>query len=258
MLNSTTQKLIANRAKIYGLIILWLLYLITLPYVYSQNRTIGLFYVVYPGIYLFPLFGLLIHEAWHKYLPDVPNKALFHLFCFMLISDPQVYDLTHRTHHTDVNSYQDMQFHPLGKIRKRYLRIVYNFFEIFLGVVFVMTVAGIRISKEPRFKKQYSYKKFVAFLLCRISFIIGIGYCSHLLFKVNAIEIFIPFLLTYWGGSLIIHHSMLIEHGNLIVEGNLERRNLRTRNLKPIGIISKIVLFFAHKKIKQALSSLNG
>ena len=235
-----------TQIKVYGLILFWLLYLWLIPYIYVHNKLLSLLCIIFPGIYLFPLFGLLIHETWHKYLPNLPNRILFHLLCFMLISDPQVYDLTHPSHHADVNSYKDMQFHPLGKIEKRYLRIIYNFFEVFLGVIFVMTVAGIRLSKDPRFKERYSYKKFFFFLLCRISFIVGIGYCSHLTFGVNTMEIFVPYILTYWGGSLIIHHSMLIEHGNLIVSGNLIQRNLRTRNLKPMGLVEKIVLVFTH------------
>lgn len=235
-----------EQLKIYGLIVTWLLYLVSLPWVYANQKILCLFYIIFPGLYLFPLFGLLIHESWHKYLPSVPNKILFPIFCFMLISDPQVYDLTHRSHHTDVNSYQDMQFYPLSKIKKRYLRIIYNFFEIFLGAIFVMTIAGIRLSKEPRFKKQYSYQKFLVFLLCRISFIVGISFCSHLIFGIKTSDILIPYLSTYWGGSLIIHHSMLIEHGNLIVEDKLPQRNIRTRNLKSTGIIEKIVLIFTH------------
>ncbi|NEZ63611.1 hypothetical protein D0962_12595 [Leptolyngbyaceae cyanobacterium CCMR0082] len=235
--------------RIYSLMLIWVLYLISLPFIYSSQKLLCFFYIVFPGLYLFPLFGLLIHESWHQYIPNIPNRILFPIFCFMLISDPQVYDLTHSTHHADVNSYKDMQFHPLGKIRKRYLRIIYNFFEVFLGVIFVMTVAGIRLSKDPRFKKKYSLRKFLTFLLCRMSFIIGMGVCSQIIFQVEVFDIVVPYLFTYWGGSLIIHHGMLLEHGNLIVEGDLATRNLRTRNLKPKGIMDKIICFFTHNDV---------
>ncbi len=249
MLKLAIEQKFFDRAKVYGLIISWLLYLISLPYVFAHNKVIGSIYIVFPGIYLFPLFGLMIHETWHDYLPNVPNKVLFPLFCFMLISDPQVYDLTHRSHHTDVNSYRDMQFYPLGKIERRFFRVIFNFFSISLGAIFVMTVAGIRLPKDSRFKRHYRYRKLFLFLLCRIGFIVSIGYCSHLIFNVSTMQILIPFLFTYWGGSLMIHHGMLFEHGNLIVEGNLNQRNLKTRNLRATGLASRIVLFFTHNDL---------
>lgn len=231
---------------VYLLLILWPLYLLFLPYVYSWNNYFGLLFIIFPGLYMFPFLGLLIHETWHRYFDNVPNRLFYVIFCLMLISDPQVYDLVHTSHHADVNTFQDMQFHPLGNIKKRFWRIVYNFVEIFLGVVFVMTIAGIRLPRNPKYKTKYSFGKFIAYLFGRITFIVGMGILCHLVWGVSTYEILIPYLICYWMGSVLIHHGMLIEHGNLIVEGTLKQRNIKTRNMIPNGIIERIILFFTH------------
>ena len=74
----------------------------------------------------------------------------------------------------------------------------------------------------------------------------GLGYLSALIFNLNIYQIIIPFLLTFWLGSFIIHHDQLIEHGNLIVMGSLYERDIASRNLKNETVFEKLFHFLTH------------
>ncbi|MBC2579208.1 hypothetical protein HGI79_02595 [Clostridium sp. DJ247] len=70
--------------------------------------------------------GFLMHECWHKYVPEINNKVFYRIFSWCLLNDPQVYNLVHGIHHSKVNSWEDIEFHPLGKIKNSLLRRIYN------------------------------------------------------------------------------------------------------------------------------------
>ncbi|MEH1798794.1 MAG: fatty acid desaturase [Nostoc sp.] len=232
--------------KIFSISLVWVIYLFFLPYVYASINMFSIFFIVFPGVYLLCLLAQLMHECWHEYLPGIDNKLFYLILSWMIFLDPQTFDIVHPYHHSQVNTYNDIEFHPLGEIKNKLLRIIYNFLEICLGNIFVLIVAKFQILKHPKLKQQYCFKKLIISILMRILIWGGIGYTSHLLLGVTTGQIVISYFITCWMGSFIVHHCELIEHGNLIIEGNLKERNLRTRNLKPSGILERFFLFITH------------
>ncbi|MEA5505146.1 hypothetical protein VB735_18945 [Halotia wernerae UHCC 0503] len=248
----TYNKVIYNQVtynqtvKLFIASFFWFIYLFFIPYIYSLINISSFFLIVFPGGYLFCWLAQFMHECWHEYLPGIHNKFFYSVLSWMIFLDHQIFDIVHPYHHSQVNTYQDIEFHPLGEIKNRSLRIIYNFCEVFFGNIFIVILASFKILHEPKLKNKYCFKKLMISILMRAIIWGGIGYSSHLLLQVNLHEIVIPYILTCWIGALMIHHSELIEHGNLIVEGKLEERNLKTRNLKPSGILEKCFLFLTN------------
>jgi hypothetical protein len=112
-------------------------------------------------------------------------------------------------------------------------------------------VASLVIPHDHRFAGKYRFWKLPASLLAAAIFMGGMGYLSHLAFGVSSSQIALAFGASFWLHSFLLHQSQLIEHGNLIVEGTPNTRNLWTRNLKPAGILERIVLFFTHNDSRE-------
>jgi fatty acid desaturase len=207
--------------------------------------------MLFPGVFLFTWAGFLMHECWHKYVPNIPNRLYFNLFSWMLITDPQVYRLVHGDHHAEVNTYRDIEFHPLGRINNRILRSIYNLCEIVFGIAFLIICASFTVPRDVRYKKKYRLWKMIMSVIVWILFLGCLGFASHYVFGVSYESIALLYAVTIWFNSVVLHHSQMIEHGNLIVEGDLKRRNLVTRNLKPAGIFEKLFLFLTHNDSRE-------
>jgi fatty acid desaturase len=91
--------------------------------------------MIFPGVLLFTWVGYLMHESWHKYVPNVPNGLFFSVLSWMLLTDPQLYKMLHGGHHMNVNSWEDRELHSLGKISDLVLMMIYNYVEVILGTV---------------------------------------------------------------------------------------------------------------------------
>jgi fatty acid desaturase len=232
--------------KFWLVLILWPLYLFFLPPAWTKLGAAVLVYMIFPGVYLFTWIGFLMHESWHKYVPGLPSDFLYTAYALMLLSDPQLYRMTHGYHHSKVHTYEDAEFHPVGEIRNRVLRILYNGGEVLTGVAWLVVMAAIAVPFDPRFKARYRAWKPAAALAFWIAYYGGIGFLSHRAFGVPALQVALSFAVSIWLNSFLLHHSQLIEHGNLYADGTLEERNLWTRNLRRDGILERIVLFFTH------------
>jgi fatty acid desaturase len=202
--------------------------------------------MVFPGIYLFTWVGYLMHECWHKYVPNVSSGLLYNLYSWELITDPQLYRLSHGLHHSQVNSYDDLEFHPVGRIASRIWRSVYNILEILLGVLFLVLVATVVIPRHPRTQKRYQLWQLPVSVALWALFLGGLGYFSARLFGLTFAQVALPYAITIWMNSFILHQSQLVEHGNLIVAGSWEQRNVKTHNLLPAGPAEKVFLFLTH------------
>ncbi|MBD2410181.1 hypothetical protein FACHB389_34950 [Nostoc calcicola FACHB-389] len=243
---STISIVEKQSVKLLSTLLLWLIYLFFLPYVYASINIFSLLFMLFPGVYLLCLLAQFMHECWHEYLPNIDNKLFYLILSWIIFLDPQTFDIVHPYHHSQVHTYNDIEFHPLGEIKNKSWRIFYNFLEICFGNIFLLILANFRISRHPKLKQKYSFKTLIISILMRMIIWGGVGYTSHLLLGVTPSQIVISYLITCWMGSLMIHHCELIEHGNLIVEGDLKERNLKTRNLKPSGILERLFLFLTH------------
>lgn len=232
--------------KFYFLVVAWPLYLFILPYVYARFNMLSILFMLFPGAYLFSWLLCLMHECWHKYTPNIPNGIFYNTFSYMLLTDPQLYRLVHGRHHSKVNTWDDTEFHPLGKIDNIHLRRIYNFIEISLGVIFTFGIITHILPKHPNYKDKYKRSGHIISILMWILFYGGAGYLSAFVFNLNIYQIIIPFLLTFWLGSFIIHHDQLIEHGNLIVQGDYHERNVASRNLKNETVFEKLFHLLTH------------
>jgi fatty acid desaturase len=247
-LNETiTKEMIRSQAwKFYFLVVAWPLYLFILPYVYARFKLLSLVFMLFPGVYLFTWLLCLMHECWHKYTPNIPNDIFYNIFSYMLFTDPQLYRLVHGHHHSKVNTWDDTEFHPLGKINNIHLRRIYNILEIALGVIFTFGIIMYILPRHPNYKKKYKRSTHRISIFMWILFYGGLGYLSALMFNLNIYQIAIPFLITFWLGSFIIHQDQLIEHGNLIVQGDYHERNIASRNLKSNTVFEKLFHLFTH------------
>jgi hypothetical protein len=230
----------------YLVLLLWPVYLLFLPPVFEYGGWLVIPYLVFPGLYIFTWLGYLMHESWHKYVPHVNHRFFYNAFALMILSDPQLYQMTHGWHHSKVHTFEDAEFHPMGEIKPGGLRIIYNVMEIVLGIAFLVGVASWAIPRDSRFRDKYKTWKLLVSFLTWALFFGGIGVLSHFLFGVGVFDIVLSYLLIFWAGSFILHQSQLVEHGNLIVSGTFQQRNSLTRNLSADGIFEKLFLFFTH------------
>jgi fatty acid desaturase len=164
----------------------------------------------------------------------------------MLFMDPQVFRLTHATHHTKVNTYEDLQIHPLGRISNRPLRILYNFLEIAFGDMHFMIASTIGVIRHPRLRRSYSIRKAICWHLTWILSLTAILFASSQVFGLTAGQVFFPTLIGMWICALVLRHNEMVQHANIIVDGTLEERNLKTRNMLPVGVAERVFLFLTH------------
>jgi len=232
--------------KFYFTLILWPVYIFILPLLFARIGYWSVFYMIFPGIFLFTWAGYNLHECWHKYIPGLPNDFLYYVFSLYLLTDPQIYRMIHGHHHAKVNSYDDFEFHPLGEIKNPVLRRIYNFFEITLGIIFIFIIAMIKIGRHPAYKDKFKMRRQLQAFIFMILIYTVIFSADILIFKIKISQILIPFIINHWLGSLMQHHSQLVEHGNLIVNGDYNARNIATRNLSSKGLPEKIFLFLTH------------
>jgi fatty acid desaturase len=232
--------------KFYLVLLAWPTYLFLIPWACHQFGYPALVLILFPGIYLFTWVAFLMHECWHKYVPQLPNKLFYLLFSWMLLTDHQIYRLVHGHHHSEVNTWEDREFHPLGEIKNRTWRRIYNLLEITCGWTFLVVVTSWAIPRLPRYQKKYRFTNLLISACAWVLFIGGLGWLSSQTFGLSAAEVLIPLAVSYFLGSVVLHHSQLIEHGNLTLEGTWEERNLKTRNLRNKTLPEKLFLFLTH------------
>jgi hypothetical protein len=150
-----------------------------------------------------------------------------------------------------VHTYNDAEFHPLGEIKSRSWRVLYNWLEVVFGVVFLVVMASFTIPRDTRFSKKYRLWKLLLSILVGLVFFGGLGYLSHLVFGATLSQVILSYALSFWLGSFFLHQSQLVEHGNLFVQGTFQQRNLYTRNLIPVGIFEKAFLFLTHNDSRE-------
>ncbi len=241
------EQLIRKQAwKFYFVVIAWPLYIFILPSVYDKSKILALLFIIFPGVYLFTWLACLMHECWHKYVPNIPNNFFYYLFSYMLITDPQIYKLIHGYHHSKVNTWDDTEFHPLGEIKNPILRRIYNLLEITLGVIFIFGLHMQVIQRHPRYKDRFKRSANTIAIIMWVIIYGGLGSLSARLFNLSTSQIVIPILISFLACSLFIHHLQMIEHGNLIIEGDLQKRNVGSRNLKNDRFGEKLFNFLTH------------
>ncbi len=232
--------------KYYAVMLAWPVYLFFLPWVWSRGIALGLAAMVFPGVYLFTEMGFLVHESWHRYVPNVPNNFFYRIFSWMLCSDPQVYRLLHGFHHSQVNSWDDPEFHPFGRIKSGVLAVLLNISEIVFGIAALAAAQTWEMMSNPRFRAKYRVSSLFTSAFMAIGYLFFIGWAAQTVFSISVGGIVVPYVLAFWFGGLVLHHSQLIEHGNLFVTGDWNERNIKTRNLAASGLAEKIFLFFTH------------
>lgn len=232
--------------KHYCVVLAWPAYLFFLPWVWSRSPAAGIVFTVFPGIYLFTWMGFLMHECWHRYVPNVPNGAFYQIFSWLLLTDPQVYRLLHGTHHYHVNSWQDAEFHPFGEIKSRPLRIAMNIAEITLGIAALVIAQTFVMIGNPAFRRKYRVMSLLVSILVWIVYLGGIGWAAHHVFSVPALSVAVSYILFFWIAGALLHHSQLVEHGNLFIAGDWNERNIKTRNLRVKSPAERVFLFMTH------------
>lgn len=224
----------------------WLLYAFLLPASWARFGLWTLLIMVFPGAWLYAWLSYLMHESWHRYVPDVDNDRFFTLASILLGTDPQLYRLVHGFHHSKTNTWQDTEFHPLGRIRSRPVRALYNILEIVFGVLFIFAMLSWVVPRHPRYRDRYS-KPAAAAAIVAIAAVYGaVGLASATVFDLSARQIAVPWLINFWICAFFVHQDQMIQHAGVIVEGDSRQRNLATRNLPPANLASRLILFLFH------------
>jgi len=242
----TTRQLESQAWKLYFVAMAWPIYVLVLPVAWSKLGMYALLFIIFPGTCLFTWMACLMHECWHKYVPNVPNRFFYQLFSYMLVTDPQLYRLVHGHHHSKVNTWDDTEFHPLGRIKNTFLRRVYNFCEILFGVALTFSIQMNVLPRHPRYKDKYKTGKAAGSVIMWLVIYACLIYASSSLFGVAASDIALSYTINFWLCSVMIHHVQLVPHGNLIVEGDWNVRNMKSRNLKNDTLPQKLFHFLTH------------
>jgi fatty acid desaturase len=246
MAEITVERIHRQAWKFWFVLFAYPIYLFFLPTLFNLIGYWTVLFIVFPGVFLFNWVGFLMHECWHEYVHNIPNRFFYNVFSWMMLTDPQLYRLIHGYHHSKVNTYDDTEFHPLGEIKSKTRRRIYHFLEIFLGIAFLVAIATRVVPRHPRYQAKYRPWSLVLSIGMWVIFMGGLGWVSAAVFNLNASTVVIPYGIHVFLSSVILHHSQLVEHGNLIVDGEWNERNLKARNLKHETFFQKLFLFLTH------------
>lgn len=229
------------------LAVAWPAFLLVLPWLHRQVGWWSVGFMLFPGAFIMNWMALLLHECWHQYLPAY-NGFFYRSFSWMLLADPQIFHLIHPDHHSLVSTWGDLEVHPFGNIQNHSLKIVNNWLEIILGMVYILLAWHIVVPRHPRYRFYYRHWRLLVSGLAWSAFFGSVGYIVHRSWGLAPSEIVIPWAVTFWLGSLLLHHSTLMQHGNLIVEGSLQERNHWIRSLRAdAGCLEKLFLMLTRQ-----------
>ncbi len=232
--------------KYYMVLVAWPVYVFFLPFVWSVSKLLCAFYLLFAGAYLYNEMAQLMHECWHKYTPNINNNFFYTIYSYFLVTDPQIYRLVHGYHHSKVNTWDDTEFHPLGRINNAFVRRAYNFVEIVFGFIFILGLLMWVLPRHERYRDKYKKSGNILSIGMWILIYGSFGLVSAIVFDLTLSQIVVPYLINLWLCSFAIHHNQLIEHGGLIADGDIHQRNMATRNLKHDTVMQKIILFLTH------------
>jgi fatty acid desaturase len=233
--------------KFYFVLLAWPAYCIALPYVHRLIGWWSILFMLFPGAFLLNWMALLLHECWHRYVPNINNRFFYNLFSWLLLIDPQLFRLLHPAHHARVSTWDDREVHPFGDIKSRPLKILNNALELALGMLYIVLAWQIVVPLHPDYQKRYRVSSLANTTLMVAAFLVFVATACRLAFGLSAIDIVVPLLVSYWLGGMVLHYSTLIQHGNLIVAGNLDERNRWVRSLRAAGPIEAIFLVLSHQ-----------
>jgi fatty acid desaturase len=232
--------------KYYAVPFFWIVYGFFLPLAWARLGLWSVVLIIFPGVWLYTWLSYLMHESWHRYIPNINNDRFFKLSACLLGADPQLYRLVHGCHHSQVHTWQDTEFHPLGRIGSRPIRALYNTLEIVFGVIFIFALLACVVPRDPRYRDRYRKRAALAAWLSIAAVYGTLGVACATAFNLSASRILVPWLINIWICALAVHQDQMIQHAGIIVDGDIHARNLATRNLPPKGLTSRILLFLFH------------
>ncbi|MCP5082719.1 MAG: hypothetical protein GY948_13610 [Alphaproteobacteria bacterium] len=187
-----------------------------------------------------------MHEASHGYFPNTNNRIAYKLLSLNLFMDPHIFLATHATHHVAVNTWEDRQNHPLGKIENPVMRRVLNGLEILLGDIYFIIAGTVAVWRDPGLQKNSSVLAGLGWNLTWMMALTGLLGASAYTFDLQFWQTLGPVLLGVWLCALVLRHNEMVQHAGVIVEADLAARNMATRNLLQMGIASRLFLFLTH------------
>ncbi len=233
--------------KFYFVLMAWPAYCIVLPYAHRAIGWWSILLMLFPGTFLLNWMALLMHECWHRYVPNIPNRPLYNVYAWMLLNDPQLFELLHPAHHSRVSTWDDREVHPFGDIKSRPLKILNNILELTFGMLYVVLAWHIVVPRHPHYRNRYRISSAVVAALMIATFLVLVSTASRLAFDLSIAEVAVPLAVSFWLGGMVLHYSTLIQHGNLIVAGNLHERNRWVRSLRAAGPIEMLFLTLSHQ-----------
>lgn len=226
----------------YVCLVCWLIYYLLIPAAFAHSNWIGfaLACSIAPFIGVWAIY--LMHECWHRYFESINNRKMFLGFCALLFTQPGAYGHGHRTHHRHVNTYEDLEIHPVGRITSRSGRIVFYVGSSLFGSLFLLLLGlgqnGTDDSKESRWNKFMPLAWLGAWGT--------IASAAWAITQANWTDILIAYSASIWATSFAHRHNEMIEHGAIIAEGSLQFRASQTRSLNPKSLLARYFLLITH------------
>ncbi len=237
--------------KFYFVAVAWPIYIFLLPSLYASYRPWSIAFMIFPGVYLFTWMSCLMHECWHKYVPNINNDAFYYLLSYMLVTDPQMYKILHGHHHSQVNTYEDVEFHPLGRIKNLTLKKIHNLLEIIFGVIWTFGLHMFIVPRHPKYKAKFRESRRIVAIALWFIFYGTLGVASAKVFSLKGSQVGISLAINFWLCAFFIHQTQMIEHAGLITKGDWNQRNVTTRNLRADGIAEKLFLWLTHNDVRE-------
>jgi fatty acid desaturase len=226
----------------YLCLVCWFAYYVLIPSAFAEPVWLGaaLACLVAPFIGVWAIY--LMHECWHRYFEGIDNRKLFLAFCALLFTQPGAYGHGHRTHHRHVNTYDDLEIHPAGRIASRRGRIVFFTGSSLLGSLFLLPLglgqSGTDDSDDARWDQLMP--------LAWLGVWVAVACASRAITQAPWTDILAAYLLSIWATSFAHRHNEMIEHGAVLAEGSLRFRARLTRNLQVDGPLSRGFLLITH------------
>jgi fatty acid desaturase len=239
---SAAKRWMARGGCTYVCLACWFFYYLLIPTAFAHSAWIGLVFAcsIAPFIGVWAIY--LMHECWHRYFEGIDNRKMFLAFCALLFTQPGAYGHGHRSHHRHVNTYEDLEIHPAGRIASRGDRIFFYIGSSLFGSLFLLFFGLGQTDTDDSNDSRWNRLMPLAWLGAWGT----IAIAAWAITQAPWTDILLAYLASIWATSFAHRHNEMIEHGAIIAEGSLRFRASQTRNLNPDSLLARCFLLITH------------
>lgn len=231
-----------STCELFVTIPVWFAYLFITSILWTISVPAALLSIFFIGQYMVAWMGYLRHELWHNYFPGVNNPIFFKSICYMLFSDPKIYEIAHTTHHRDLHTVRDIEFCCRNYATSSFRRRFHFILELLLGNIGWEATTMIRMTWDG----QITVWRTVWSLSVRLALLVAYCFLADWIYPGSGKVFTYVYALTIWVGSLITRHDQWIEHLGIVSDAPLADRVRMVRNLPDSHWTNRIWNIFNH------------